>query len=80
MLSAAEHSIRSQEALEAALEIESLLEDYKKCNGLMADLMERIEEKIKDVPYVDKLLEINGIGLKTIYGFLAEIWGSELIR
>mgnify|MGYP005754080429 FL=1 len=74
LLTAAQHSIGSQEAPEtAALEIESLLEDYEKYNRRMADLMRRIEEKIQEIPYVDKLLAIHGIGLKTVCGFLAEV-------
>ena len=32
-----------------------------------------IEEKIAEVPYVDKLLEIRGVGLKTVIGFVAEV-------
>ena len=35
--------------------------------------MAKIEEKIKEVPYVDKLLEIKGIGLKTVCGFISEV-------
>ena len=74
LLSAAEHSIGSQEAPEAAaLEIESLLEDYEKYKGRMAELMGRMEEKIKEVPYVEKLLAIHGIGLKTVCGFLQKL-------
>ena len=38
-----------------------------------AGLMELIERKIKAVPYVDKLLEIRGIGMKTVIGFVAEV-------
>ena len=40
------------------MEIWNLLEDYEKYSSRMDDLMARIEEKIKEVPYVDKLLEI----------------------
>ena len=32
-----------------------------------------ITEKIMEVPYVDKLLEMRGIGLKTVVGFVAEV-------
>ena len=35
-----------------------------------AELMEMIREKIAEVPYVDKLLEIRGVGLKTVVGFV----------
>ena len=38
-----------------------------------AELMEKIKEKIKEVPHVDKLLEIRGVGLKTVVGFVAEV-------
>ena len=38
-----------------------------------ARLMGLTEEKIKEVPYVDKLLEIRGIGMKTVIGFVAEV-------
>ena len=74
LLSAAEHSVGSQEAPEAAsMEIRNLLEDYEKYSSRMDELMAKIEEKIKEVPYVDKLLEIKGIGLKTVCGFIAEV-------
>ena len=73
LLSAAEHSVGSQEAPEAAsMEIRNLLEDYEKYSSRMDELMDKIEAKIKEVPYVDKLLEIKGIGLKTVCGFIAE--------
>lgn len=35
--------------------------------------MEKIEEKLSEIPYIDKLLEIKGIGLKTVSGFIAEV-------
>lgn len=35
--------------------------------------MAMIVEKIKEVPYADKLLEIKGVGLKTVIGFVAEV-------
>ena len=74
MLSAAERSVGSREAPEAAsMEIRNLLEDYEKYSSRMDELMAKIEEKIKEVPYVDKLLEIKGIGLKTVCGFIAEV-------
>ena len=33
----------------------------------------QIEEKIAEVPYIAKLLDIKGVGMKTIVGFVAEI-------
>ena len=74
LLSAAEYSVGSQEAPEAAsMEIRNLLEDYEKYSSRMDDLMAKIGAKIEEVPYADKLLEIKGIGLKTVCGFIAEV-------
>ena len=41
--------------------------------------MAKIEEKTKEVPYADKLLEIKGIGLKTVCGFIAEVGRPEQV-
>ena len=35
--------------------------------------MDMLEEKLLEIPYIDKLLEIKGIGLKTVSGFIAEV-------
>lgn len=37
------------------------------------ELLLRIEEKLKEIPYIDKLMEIKGIGLITVSGFIAEV-------
>ena len=74
LVTAAGHSIGSREALEAArIELRILLADYERYTAREKDLMALIEEKIAEVPYVDKLLEIRGIGLKTVIGFVAEV-------
>jgi len=74
LVTAAEHSIGSREALEAArIELRILLADYERYTAREKDLMALIEEKIAEVPYVDKLLEIRGVGLKTVVGFVAEV-------
>jgi len=74
LVTAAEHSIGSREAQEAArIELRILLADYERYTAREKDLMALIEEKIAEVPYVDKLLEIRGIGLKTVVGFVAEV-------
>ena len=36
-------------------------------------LLENIAEKLKEIPYIDKLMEIKGIGLATVSGFIAEL-------
>ena len=74
LVTAAEHSIGSREAQEAArIELRILLADYERYTAREKELMALIEEKIGEVPYVDKLLEIRGIGLKTVVGFVAEV-------
>ena len=74
LVTAAEHSVGSREAQEAArIELRILLADYERYTAREKELMALIEEKIGEVPYVDKLLEIRGIGLKTVIGFVAEV-------
>ena len=73
LVKAAEHSIGSREAPEAArMELQILLSDYEMQTRREVDLMAKIQEKIREVPYIDNLLEIKGIGLKTVIGFVAE--------
>ena len=43
--------------------------DLERCKAARC----RIEEKIAEVPYIDKLLDIKGVGMKIIVGFVAEI-------
>lgn len=74
LVTAAEHSIGNREAQEAArMELRILLSDYERYTAREAELMAMIVEKIKEVPFADKLLEIKGIGLKTVIGFVAEV-------
>ena len=74
LVTAAEHSVGIREAQEAArIELRILLADYERYTAREKELMALIEEKIGEVPYVDKLLEIRGVGLKTVVGFVAEV-------
>ena len=74
LVSAAEHSVGSKEAPEAArIEIRSLLEDMDVYASRLECLLQKIEEKMKEIPYIDKLLAIKGIGLVTVSGFVAEV-------
>ena len=36
----------------------------------LKDLIGGIEEKLKEIPYIDKLMRIKGIGLVTVSGFI----------
>lgn len=74
LVTAAKHSIGNREAQEAArIELKILLSDYELYREREAELMAMIAEKIAEVPYVDKLLDIRGVGLKTVVGFVAEV-------
>lgn len=74
LVNKAEHSIGSHEVSEAArVELQMLLSDYEMYHQRMEELMYTIEKKLYEVPYIDKLLEIKGIGMITICGFIAEV-------
>lgn len=74
LVTAATHSIGSREASECArLEIRNLLNDFESYTVRMKVLMQKIEEKLEEIPYIDKLLEIKGIGMKIVSGFVAEV-------
>ena len=74
LLSVAEHSIGSQEApASARIEIRDLIADYEKYSERLEELVEQIVLQMKEIPYIDKLLEIKGIGLKTVSVFAAEV-------
>lgn len=39
----------------------------------MDDLLKEIEAKLSEIPYIDKLMEIKGIGINTVSCFIAEV-------
>lgn len=74
LVEVAERSIGNTEAPESArIEIRMLLVDYEVYSKRMDDLLEEIEKKLSEIPYIDKLLEINGVGIKTVSCFIAEV-------
>ena len=74
LVTAAEHSVGSREAPEAArMEVENLLNDMEVYTSRQEELLGRIEEKLKEIPYIDNLLAIKGIGMVTVSGFIAEV-------
>ena len=74
LVKAAEHSVGCRDAQDAArIELKILLADYDMQLRRESELMAIIEEKIAEVPYIDKLLEIKGVGMKTVVGFVAEV-------
>jgi len=71
---AAEHSIGRREGATAArLEIRMLLEDYDSRAIRLQEIMTLIESLVKQIPMAEKLMEIKGVGIKTVSGFLAEV-------
>ena len=74
LVTAAEHSIGNTEAPRSARkEIRNLLEDYEGYKKRMDELMEELEKTLSEIPYIDKLMEINGIGIKAVSCFIAEV-------
>lgn len=74
LVTAAANSIGSREAEECArIEIRLLMNDYEVYSARMDDLMQKIEGKLTEISYIDKLLEIKGIGMKIASGFIAEV-------
>ena len=74
LVTAAEHSVGSREAPEAArMELWNLLKDMDVYASRQDELLRSIEEKLKEIPYIDKLLAIKGIGIATVSGFIAEV-------
>jgi transposase len=70
----AERSIGSRNGLTAArIEIQSLLEEYETKQARLNEVMDLIEELCEQIPNTEKLLEIKGVGIKTVSGFLAEV-------
>ncbi len=74
LLSAAEHSVGSKEgAIAARMEIRMLFEEYESKNSRLQEVMVLIEELVAQIPMAEKLMEIKGVGIKTVSGFLAEV-------
>ena len=69
-----EHDVQLVTACEAArLEIWVLVNDYILKAEQLKRFNEYLEEKVKEVPNVEKLLAIKEIGLSTMTGFVAEV-------
>ncbi len=74
LIEAARHSIGTREGTRTArMEFKALLEDYESRSARMQEVMALIEELVAQIPMAEKLLEIKGVGMKTVSGFLAEV-------
>ena len=74
LINAAEHSVGNRDGQTAArLEIKMLIEEYEVKTARMQEVMALIEELVKQIPMAEKLLDIKGVGMRTVSGFLAEV-------
>lgn len=74
LVEAARHSVGTKEGRTSArIELRMLLEDYESRNHRLQEVMTLIEELVKEIPMAEKLMEIKGVGIKTVSGFLAEV-------
>ena len=81
LIEAARHSVGTKEGVIAArIEIRMLLEDYESRNNRLQEVMTLIEELVKQIPMAEKLMEIKGVGIKTVSGFLAEVGDISRFR
>ena len=74
LVTAAEHSVGSKESPEAArIELKILLHDIDEYASRVEELLCLLDAKLREIPYIDKLLEIKGIGKITVSGFIEEV-------
>lgn len=74
LVEAAKESIGCKEGLRAArIEIKMLLEDYESKRNQQESLMEEIDTICREIPGVEEVLKIKGVGLATIAGFVSEV-------
>ena len=74
LIEIAERCVGCKEGLiSTRMGIRMLMNDYESRNEHLQEVMTLIEELLKQIPMVEKLLEIKGMGNKTVSGFLVEI-------
>ncbi len=73
LLEAAQSSVGLEGGEAARIEIWILVNDYIAKADQLKRLDEYLEQKVMEVPHVEKLLAIKGVGLSTVIGFVAEV-------
>jgi len=73
LIEAAQDSVGLIGGEAARIEIWILVNDYIAKAEQLKRLDEYLEEKVREVPHVEKLLAIKGVGLSTVIGFVAEV-------
>lgn len=73
-VSAAKHTVGRTESPEAAREeIAWIIEDLKRYIQREESLMEKLDAVAERIPHITNILQIRGLGLRTVTGILAEI-------
>ncbi len=70
---AAQNSVGCHGGNRARLELRLLLADYRIKTEQYAQIMTEVEKLVEQIPNAEKLMKINGVGLATIAGFVAEV-------
>jgi transposase len=74
LLKSARNSVGIKDGHEMAFyEIRLLLKEYHDVRTVMDEIETKLGEIVLTIPGVERLLEIKGIGIKTVAGFLAEV-------
>ena len=73
LLEAAQDSVGLEGGEAARIEIWILVNDYIAKAEQLKRIDEYLEQKVMEVPHVEKLLAIKGVGLSTVIGFVAEV-------
>ncbi len=73
LVEAAQESVGLEGGEAARLEMWILVNDYISKAEQLARLDKYLNEKVMEVPNVEKLLAIKGVGLSTVIGFVAEV-------
>lgn len=74
LLEVAKDSVGIVDGLDTAeFEIQLLMKEYEDIAKILEELEQRLEKIVMTIPGANNILEIKGIGIKTVAGFFAEI-------
>ena len=73
LVEAAHNSVGLRGGACARMELQLLIEDFRTKQNQLKKVTEVLEAEVQKVPQAEKLLAIQGVGLITVAGFLAEV-------
>lgn len=73
LVEAAHNSVGLRGGACARMELQLLIEDFRTKENQLKKVTEVLEAEVQKVPQAEKLLAIQGVGLITVAGFLAEV-------